>query len=157
MSRQRNELHLQQVEAWKKLNQGLSSEEMNQLLIKAISALRLRSLKTLSNVTVTAVTDRTIRTAKENFSILSDVSSDDTGIHFGPLLDQLTEAEKSEAQVALQDFLIELLDVFGKITAEILTKYLHQELMTVTLHTVVTQIDPSKKPRLGIVKNREKK
>lgn len=157
MSRQRNELHLQQVEAWKKLNQGLSSEEMNQLLIKAILAVRLRSLKTLSNVTVTAVIDRTIRTAKENFSILSEVSSDDTGIHFGPLLDQLTEAEKSEVQVVLQDLLIELLDVFGKITAEILTKYLHQELMTVTLETVIKQIDPSKKPKLGIVKNREKK
>lgn len=157
MSRQRNELHLQQVEAWKKLNQGLSSEEMNQLFIKAILAVRLRSLKTLSNVTVTAVIDRTIRKAKEIFSILSEVSSDDTGIHFGPLLNQLTEAEKSEVQAVLQDLLIELLDVFGKITAEILTKYLHQELMTVTLETVIKQIDPSKKPRLGIVKNREKK
>ncbi len=157
MSRQRNELHLQQVEAWKKLNPDLSPEEMTQLLIKAILAVRLRSLKTLSGVTVTAVIDRTIKSSKEKFEIFSEVSCDSSGIFFESITDHSDLIQDLDTHEALQDLLIELLDVFGKITAEILTKYLHQELITVTLVTVTQQQDFSKNPSFSIVKNREKK
>ncbi|MEK6555934.1 MAG: hypothetical protein AABZ31_11880, partial [Bdellovibrionota bacterium] len=58
MARQRNELHIKQVEIWKKKNSGLSDKELPQLYINGILAVRRRSLITLSKVTVTAVVER---------------------------------------------------------------------------------------------------
>lgn len=146
MGRQRNELHLVQVEAWKKKNAGISSNDLTRLQIKAIQAVRLRSLATLSGVTVSAVIDRTLIETKEKFPILSGITIDAEGMHFLKLIEHTPNSQTDELQRALQELLIELLDVFGKITADILTKYLHQELMNVTADT-----------SLGLFKNRENK
>lgn len=157
MGRQRNEFHLLQVESWIKINSGLLPEEMTQLYIKAIHAIRQRSLATLSGVTVTAVVERAVVACKLKFPILQDVTSDATGIHFGPAFEQLDTLKHDDIHQALQELLLELLDVLGKITAEILTKYLHQELMTVTNATPLLKQDSQNKRTLGIVRNREKK
>lgn len=146
MGRQRNELHLIQVEAWKQQNSAVSSHEMPRLQIKAIQAVRRRSLESLSNVTVTAVVDRTLLENQEKFPILSSVTYDAQGLQFNKLLEETHNSQSDELREALQELLIELLDVFGKITADILTKYLHQELMSVKPDTP-----------LELVKNRETK
>jgi len=135
MARQRNELHAKQVEAWKKKIGNLSPGETTLLLIKAILAIRKRSLVTLSGVTVTAVIDRQLFEAKEKFPVLMEVTNDSAGLYFGKFCETSLSSESDEAQNSLQEFLIDLLDVFGKITADILTKYLHRELMTVTNET----------------------
>jgi len=132
MVRQRNEIHAKQVEAWKEKNAELSSSEMTLLYVKAIQAVYKRSLGTLSLVTVVAVVDRTLHECKEKYPLLSAVESDAEGLHFGKMLNQLQNSKPEDSQKVLHEFLIELLDIFGKITAEILTRYLHQELMTVT-------------------------
>jgi hypothetical protein len=158
MPRQRNEFHQKQVFAWRKSRAGLAPHEAISLLMNAIHAIRKRSVATLSNVTVTAVIDRTLHEAKEIHPALSDVKVDSAGIHFQVFLNRANALTPDQAEAALQYFLIELLDVFGKITAEILTKYLYQELLTVTHEMEASQVQSTSPGAVALVKkNREQK
>lgn len=105
---------------------------MTRLFIKAIQAVRQRSLSTLSRVTVAAVLERILYESKEKFPLLSPIVSDADGLHFNDFFEQVPSSKTEDLNNALEELLLEILEVFGKITAEILTKYLHQELMTVT-------------------------
>jgi hypothetical protein len=154
VTRIRNELHAEQIEACKS-NQGiLSTAERNQLFMLAIQAVRRRALLTLSGITVGLVIERTLHECKQNFPILSDVTSEARGLEFDKVLHDVQILKSEKFQEALQELLISLLDVFGKITAEILTKYLHHELMRVNIDS----LDPKRNHQLELVKtNREKK
>ncbi|MBC7457684.1 MAG: hypothetical protein H7235_05360 [Bdellovibrionaceae bacterium] len=129
-----------QIELWKKKNCKFSSDQKIHLYINAIQAVLKRSLNTLSSITVNAVVDRTLHECKVKFPLLSKISTEPDGLHFNYFFDQLQKAQQQEAQDSLEHFLIELLEIFGKITAEILTKYLHQELMTVTYENTKTEL-----------------
>jgi len=156
MARQRNEQHVKQVEAWKRLNGGVSAKELPQLFINGILAIRRKSLVTLSNITVTAVIDRILLECKERYPVLSAITSDSEGLHFNKFYDHMMDLKPEEVQEALQELLIELLDVFGKITADILTKNLHQELMTVTAQPSLKGLEPKAALSLGLArKNRD--
>ncbi|MBC7754044.1 MAG: hypothetical protein H7Z71_07385 [Moraxellaceae bacterium] len=155
--RQRNELHVVQIELWKKKNANFSSDQMIHLFVNAIQAVHKRSLSTLSNVTVSAVIDRTLHECKEKFPLLSKISIEPEGLHFNHFLDQMPRVEQQEAQDSLEYLLIELFEIFGKITAEILTKYLYQELMTVTYEGAKIKSELPAVPSSKSVKNREKK
>lgn len=135
MTRQRNDFHSKQVEAWKSKNSNLSDKELPQLFMNGILAVRQGSLGTLSNVTVTVVVDRVLHECQERFSILAEIKNDSEGLHFDKFSSQASDFKPNEIQAALQELLLELLEVFGKITADILTKNLHQELMAVTSQT----------------------
>ena len=135
MPAKRSDLHTKQVEAWKKKNSGLSDKELPRLFINGILAVRSRSLGTLSNVTVTVVVDRVLLECQERFSILSHLSSDSQGIHFDKFSVHIEDSKPREIQDALEELLLELLEAFGKITADILTKNLHKELMATTYQT----------------------
>ena len=154
---QRNELHIVQVELWKKKNANFSSDQMIHLFVNAIQAVHKRSLNTLSNVTVGAVVDRTLHECKEKFPLLSKISSAPDGLQFDHFFDQMQKIEQQEAQDSLEYLLIELLEIFGKITAEILTKYLYQELMTVTSENAKIKSELSAIPSSKSEKNRVKK
>ncbi|MEK6555061.1 MAG: hypothetical protein AABZ31_07470 [Bdellovibrionota bacterium] len=68
------------------------------------------------------------------------------------------DSKPNDVQEALQELLLELLEVFGRITAEILTKNLHQELMTVTNQTSPKDLEPQAALSLGLArKNRDQK
>ncbi len=158
MARQRNELHIKQVEIWKKKNSGLSDKELPQLYINGILAVRRRSLITLSKVTVTAVVERILIECQERFPILSEIKNDSEDLHFNKFYDQIMDSKPNDVQEALQELLLELLEVFGRITAEILTKNLHQELMTVTNQTSPKDLEPQAALSLGLArKNRDQK
>lgn len=158
MIRQRNDLHIKQVEAWKTKNNGLSDKDRNQLFINGILAVRQKSLGTLSSVTVTAVIDRILIECQERFSVLSEIRNDSEGLHFNKFADHLMNLKPSEIQDALQELLLELLEVFGKITADILTKNLHKELMNITCQTSHQDLEPQLTLSLGLArKNRDQK
>lgn len=157
-ARQQNDLHTKQVEAWKSKNSGLSNKELIQLFINGILAVRRRSLGTLSNVTVTAVIDRILLECQERFSVLSEIKNDSEGLHFSKFSDQIMDFKSNDVQEALQELLLELLEVFGNITADILTKNLHQELMIITHQTSPKDLEPQPALSLGLArKNRDQK
>ncbi len=136
MVRPRNDHHAKKVEAWKQKNSGLSPSDQTQLFILGLQAVRTRALMTLSGVTVSAVIDRTLHECQEKHPALSFVATDALGLRFGKVADQNLKFSAPDIHLCLQEFLIELLDVFGKITADILTKNLHQELMRVTIQSI---------------------
>ncbi len=121
-----------QIEAWKIKNSDISSDQKIHLLGAAVQAICRKSLETLSRVTVRAVVDRTLHECKEKFPALIKVTIDDEGLNFDLFFDHIHQSKDIEIENSLEYLLLELLEVFGKITAEILTKYLHQELMRVT-------------------------
>lgn len=155
--RNRTELIVMQVEEWKRKNSGLSSIEMTLSLIRAIQAIRQRTLSTLSNVTVSAVIDRTLFQCKEKYPVLAEITNETEGLNFQKFENQLYDSSLEDRQDALQEFLIELLEVFGKITANILTKYLIQELMSVTPGSTENHLDDPKVRKLSSIRNRDKK
>ena len=158
MGRQRNEQHTKQVETWKKKHSELSTEAMIQLLIKAIQAVRKRSLTTLSSITVTAVVERTLIECKEKFPELSEVVIDTTGLNFSKFENDIQNSNLSKAQESVQELLIDLLEVLGNITADILTKYLYQELMTVGSGDAISDVTKSRSiPTTSLSQKRGKK
>ena len=130
---------------------------MINLFVNAIQAVHKRSLNTLSKVTVGAVVDRTLHECQEKFPLLSKISSEPDGLHFTHFFDQIQKVKQQEVQDSLEYLLIELFEIFGKITAEILTKYLHQELMTVTYESAKIKSESPEFVSSNSVKNREKK
>lgn len=168
MNKQQNEIHLRQVELWRKKNEGLPPRELTLLYLKAIRMVYERSLQTLSRITVGAVIDRTLFECQERFPILAEVSTEEGVPQFAQFIGRTENSEPAVIQRALEDYLVELLSVFGKITADILTKYLHQELMKVTSNASDTETDnasdarrnPSKTASTNsfeLIKKREKK
>ncbi len=158
MSRQRNELHIKQVEKWKRKNGDLSDDQIAVLFMNGISAVRRKSLGTLSGVTVGAVIDRVLAESQQRFPVLSVIVSDQKGFHFNIFIVRIKDVKPSLVQEALKELLLELLESFGRITSEILTKSLHQELMTITNQTSPKDIDPQAEILLSLArKNRDGK
>lgn len=155
--RKRTDSIVEQVEVWKRNNGNLSSADLTLTFIKAIQAVRGRTLLTLSNVTVTAVIDRTLFECKEKYPALAEISNDSKGLNFQKFESQLYDVTLEDRQNALQELLIEILEVFSEITANILTKYLIQELMAVTHESSAKNPDPQVVRKLSSLKNRDKK
>lgn len=132
MTVRRNDIHLKQVEAWELKNaESVSASERPRLYAKAIQAIERRSLATLSHVTVLVVVDRAICETIELFPVLSRIKATTKGLDFSALLSDPDE-NRDELANAFRELLIELLNVLGNITADVLTIPLHKELIEVT-------------------------
>jgi hypothetical protein len=110
----------------------LPADQLVQLFGCAIQAIEKRSLVTLSSITVSVVVDRALHESKENFPILSEITTGPKGLNLDALHEMGTHHTSEELREALRCLLVELLNVLGNITADILTIPLHRELMEVT-------------------------
>ena len=91
------------------------------------AALWRRSLLTLGEVTLTAIVDRVLHTAKETFSFLEVLEIDATGLSCQALrAHEALDADQLSAAIEL--VLVQFLTVLGNLTAEILSPALHAEL-----------------------------
>lgn len=141
-----------------KANGDLSPEQKTRLLVNGVESVRRTSLGILSGVTVTAVLERTLHECKDKHAVLAAITVDASGLDFRHFFEYARDQKTEVIQLALQDWLLEILDVFGKITADILTKYLHKELMTVTPDSVAPVLEAPAPRTLSITsKKREKK
>lgn len=131
MPRQRNESHTRAVDSWMKAQADFNANNMTLLIATALQAVRTRSLATLSGITVLAVIDRVLHECAEVYPVLIPITSDSDGLHFNLFFEKAQNSQHDEGVIALKYLLIELLNALGKITADILTKYLHQELLAV--------------------------
>lgn len=133
MTVHRNSTHEKQVQAWEKENtQGLRPDQLVQLFGSAIQAIEQRSLVTLSIVTVQVVVDRALHESLGKFPLLSAVQLEPQGLNFSGLVQTSEHTKADDVRDALRHFLVELLNVLGNITADVLTDPLHKELMGVT-------------------------
>jgi hypothetical protein len=96
------------------------------LFEQALGALWRRTEITLGEVTLTAIVDRVLYTASEQYPFLSALTIERAGISFDRLRSQ--EAHDTMLCEALRLVLLEFLTVLGHLTDEILTPALHAEL-----------------------------
>jgi hypothetical protein len=86
-----------------------------------------RSRLTLGEVTLTAIVERVLHTAKEQFPFLGSTAVDASGLRCQELRSQAGLPE-NRVSAALGFVLVEFLIVLGNLTAQILTPALHAEL-----------------------------
>ncbi len=149
----RNNIHSAKVDEWEKTaSKNIPPADHPQLYAKALHAIVRRSLNTLSSITVMVVMERVIRSTTVRYPILSKVRLNEEIIDFSNVL---TDAPSATVKEALRAMLVELLTIFGNITADILTASLHDELMKINMQTplklsaqqTLPSINPKKKTR----------
>lgn len=121
------------VDAWfTRAAKGLPSEQLIDAFDQAFGALWRRAQQTLGDVTLTAIADRVLFNAAEQFPHLSTLELSVNGLRCDGLRvnagglhhhDRLAEG--------LRYVLVEFLRVLGDLTADILTPTLHAELSIV--------------------------
>lgn len=127
-----SDVHSVLVSSWeKKAASHLSSVQHVQLLEKGIKAVEQRACQTLSRVTLLVILDRVFQKTKVRFPILLNVKLEESSLNFN-INSLFRNKESAQLILALRFFLIELLSVLGRITADILTIPLHEKLLKVT-------------------------
>lgn len=93
----------------------------------AFTALWRRSHLTLGEVTLTAIVERVLHSASEQYPALATIAVTESGLRCEALR---TAADLSEdlVRTALRFVLVEFLTVLGNLTADILTPALHEAL-----------------------------
>jgi hypothetical protein len=121
--------HTGSVDAWMdEVAKGAAAADLIRHFESAFRALWRRADTTLGNVTMMAIVDRVLYTAKERFPALAGLELQPEGIDAKALLDGGRELDGAELAAGVRFILIEFLTVLGKLTAEILTLALHDEL-----------------------------
>jgi hypothetical protein len=124
--------HAGHVDAWLKgATKGLAPAQLITLFEQALGALWRRTEVTLGEVTLTAIVERVLYTASEQYPFLSTLTVEGAGISFDGLRSQ--GAHDPNLREALRLVLVEFLTVLGHLTDEILTPALHAELSGVAL------------------------
>ena len=98
----------------------------------ALTRLWQRAQVTLGEVTMSAIGDRVLYTAAEQYAVLGSLTVD----HGPPSFDELRRQTVHDPAVlhgAIRYVLVEFLTVVGNLTDEILTPGLHSELARITL------------------------
>lgn len=136
MNSDQKDAHSQVVHEWEsKNNIGLTLDQEVQLLEKGIHAVEQRALRTLSSITLMVILDRVLQQSTEKFDSLSEANIIN-GLSIEALLQTDRNQDSKKILIeALRYLLIELLRVLGRITADILTNPLHNELMNVTFES----------------------
>lgn len=127
------DIHEKQVSLWEqKLTKGLTSEELVELYAYALERIEKRALKTLSAITLMVVFDRIIHQNKTAFPALAEIKNNENSTKFYLYSIPSKNFQAEQIAPALRCMLIEILNVLGRITANILTDALHSELQSVT-------------------------
>lgn len=120
------------VDAWlERAGTGLPAERLVLLFEQGFAALWRRAYQTLGDVTLTAILDRVLYTATEQYPLLSALEIDLTGLRCQALRARAASLAADQLAEGTRFMLVEFLTVLGNLTAEILTPALHSELSNV--------------------------
>jgi len=127
--------HARCVDAWLEgSGTGLAPDALLRLFEAALDAVWIRTNTTLGEVTLTAIAERVLHNASEQFSLLSSLKIEPArGIQCRELSVRIGSVDAAELREAIRFVLVELLTVLGNLTAEILTPALHAEISRVAL------------------------
>lgn len=121
------------VRAWmENVAKGLPAERLVQSFEQGFAALWRRAHRTLGDVTLTAIVDRVLYTAAEQFPFLSSLQIEPTGLRCQELQAAAGRLSLKSLSEGIQFVLVEFLVVLGNLTAEVLTPALHAELSQAT-------------------------
>jgi hypothetical protein len=126
--------HALHVDAWlARTTPGLSQEQHCVLFQLALGALWQRAHRTLGDVTLSAIVDRVLFSATEQYPFLAAVRVDAKGTHSDELVESSRSVDPHTLAAGLRLVLVDFLTVLGNLTAEILSAALHAELSKVAL------------------------
>jgi len=119
--------HQLTVDAWLERVAGRSTQELIGACEAAFAALWRRTHMTLGEVTLVAVVERVLHTAKEQYPVLASIEATSSGLRCESLHTQAGIRHDDVAE-AIRFVLTEFLTVLGNLTAQILTPALQAEL-----------------------------
>lgn len=120
------------VNAWmERAAKGRSPSQLLDVFERGFAVLWRRVHQTLGSVTLTAIVDRVLYTAAEQFPLLSSLKIEATGIRCQALRERAGSLSHDQLADGIRFVLVEFLTVLGNLTAEILTPALHSELSNV--------------------------
>lgn len=125
--------HTASVDSWlKRAAVGRPPAQLLTLFEAALAALWSRTETTLGEVTLTAVADRVAHNAAEKYTFFASLKVEPLrGITCEQLHRHIGDVRGDELTAGIRFVLIELLNVLGNLTAELLTEELHAELAMV--------------------------
>ena len=120
--------HQQTVDAWLERVSGRSAVELLRACEAAFAALWQRTHLTLGEVTLAAVVERVLHSAKDHYPLLASIETTTSGVRCQSLQTQ-AGLRQGDVVEAIRFVLTEFLTVLGNLTAQILTPALHAELL----------------------------
>lgn len=128
-----NDIHAKLIDDWEKaVATKIKQEQHIKLIEKAIKVVEARSLHTLSSITYSVIVDRVIHQSSKKYPLLLKTNLKSGSFNFKEVHQDNSHSRQMVLE-ALRFLLLELLRILGRITAEILTTPLHQEILKVTL------------------------
>jgi hypothetical protein len=129
---QSSDVHSAVVRTWEnKFKPDITLDQRIRLFELGINSIENRASTTLSSVTLLVILDRVLHQSRDKYSVLSCVSIELNSLKLR-YKQSHNELASQELLEALRFLLVELLTVLGRITADILTIPLHNELLKVT-------------------------
>jgi hypothetical protein len=121
------------VNEWLERAHGLPPERLLRAFDVAFGSVWRRAHITLGDVTLTAIVDRVLHTASEQYPVLGTLRVDATGLRPDELYQRAEDLDLDQLAAGIRFVLLELLTVLGHLTAEILTPALQSELSRVSV------------------------
>jgi hypothetical protein len=127
-----DDAHAALVNAWlERAGKERPPEELVELCSDGLAALWRRAHQTLGDVTLTAIVDRVLFTATEQFPFLSSLTLEEGGMRCDALREHARDVDREQLLDGIRFILVELLTLLGTLTGEILSAPLHAELWMV--------------------------
>jgi hypothetical protein len=124
------------VDVWmERVAKDSPPERLIQVFEQGFAAIWGRAHQTLGDVTLTAIADRVLYNAAEQFTLLAPLKIEVTGLRGQALRESAAGVHRDELAAGLRYVLVEFLAVVGNLTADILTPALHAELSRVSPRT----------------------
>jgi hypothetical protein len=123
--------HTAAVDSWLHGAASLSTPELLAFFEQAVGALWRRAQRPLGEVTLSAIADRVLHTARERYPVLEPLTVERDAIRFEALRAGSDRLQAKALLEAMRFVVVELLTVLGSLTAQVLTPALHSELLTV--------------------------
>ena len=118
--------------------EGLSADELLDLLERGFASLWRRAVLTLSDVTLLAIMDRVLCSVSESCPRLAPLGVSASGLDCRALREKGDALPRHQLVEGIGFVLVEFLTVLGNLTSEILTPALHAELSSVRAKRAAT-------------------
>ena len=120
------------VNAWMdRAARGLAPERLLRAFEQGFAVLWQCARQTLGDVTLTAIMDRVLYTAVEQFPLLASLEIQATGIKCEELVASAGRLDRDQLAEGIRFVMTQFLTILGNLTSEILTLALHAELSKV--------------------------
>ncbi len=128
--------HAASVDAWMgRLPKSAAPEQLVSAFERGFGAMWRRTQVTLGSVTLSAIADRVLHDASQDFPLLAvlKIANGDAGIDFTDFRKRVTAQDAPHLRDGIRALFVRFLTVIGNLTGQILTPALHASLDQVTL------------------------